>query len=256
LVEQLVDGSTVTANALRVDVNDAASGVAPGTQVVLGHLEASAGDPIPDSPSPDPGSAPSDPGTAAPADGANSPVPSTAPGRPLPVATTPVVPTTVVPSTVTPGSGLGLPRQVAPSVSAVPTSQGYVFPVTGGTSSDFSDDYGGARADTGWHHGTGFLQWTGSNAQRQALERIHEFSGVLHKTAALARHDPACRDLEEARWRLLRAQTSCNLFWGENWVHRIHDDLNDAHPFLEALKQNAPPPAPPPRPMSNWHPPR
>ena len=162
LVEQLVDGSTVTANALRVDVNDAASGVAPGTQVVLGHLEASAGDPIPDSPSPDPGSAPSDPGTAAPADGANSPVPSTAPGRPLPVATTPVVPTTVVPSTVTPGSGLGLPRQVAPSVSAVPTSQGYVFPVTGGTSSDFSDDYGGARADTGWHHGNDIFAASGT----------------------------------------------------------------------------------------------
>ncbi len=95
--------------------------------------------------------------------------------------------------------------------------------------------------NTGWHHGTGFLQWTGSNAQRQALERIHEFSGFLHKIAALARHDPAFRDLEEARWRLLRAQTSCNLFWGENWVHRIHDDLNAAQPFLEALNQHAPP---------------
>jgi len=162
LVEQLVGGSTVTANALRVDVNDAASGVAPGTQVVLGHLEASAGDPIPDSPSPDPGSAPSDPGAAAPADGAQSPVPTTTPGRPLPVATTPVVPSTVVPGAVAPGSGLGLPRQVAPSVSAVPTSQGYVFPVVGGTSSDFSADYGNPRADTGWHHGTDIFAASGT----------------------------------------------------------------------------------------------
>ena len=164
VVEQLVDGSTVTANALRVEVDDAASGVAPGTQVVLGHLEASAGEPIPDSPSPDPGSAPSDPGAAAPADGADSPVPATPSGggRALPVAPTPVVPSTVTPSAVAPGTGLGLPRQVAPTVSAVPTSEGYVFPVTGGTSNDFSDDYGGARADTGWHHGNDIFAASGT----------------------------------------------------------------------------------------------
>lgn len=163
VVEQLVDGSTITANALRVEVDDAASGVAPGTQVVIGHLEASAGDPIPDSPSPDPGSAPSDPGAAAPADGADSPVPgASGGGRALPVAPTPVVPSTVVPGTLAPGAGLGLPRQVPPTVSAVPTSEGYVFPVTGGTSNDFSDDYGGARADTGWHHGNDIFAAAGT----------------------------------------------------------------------------------------------
>ena len=164
VVEQLVEGSTVTANALRIEVNDPASGLAPGTQVVLGHLEASAGDPIPDSPSPDPGSAPSDPGAATPADGADSPVPTTSapPGRSLPVAPTPVVPSTVVPGASASGAGLGLPRQVAPSVVATPTSEGYVFPVVGGTSSDFSADYGNPRADTGWHHGTDIFAASGT----------------------------------------------------------------------------------------------
>ena len=164
VVEQLVDGSMVTANALRIEVTDPASGLAPGTQVVLGHLEASAGDPIPDSPSPDPGSAPSDPGAAMPADGADSPVPTTTtpPRRSLPVAPTPVVPSTVVPSTAAPGSGLGLPRQIPPTVAATPTSEGYVFPVVGGTSNDFSADYGNPRADTGWHHGTDVFAASGT----------------------------------------------------------------------------------------------
>jgi len=157
LVEQLVNGSRVTANALRVQVDDPASGVAPGTQVVLGHLDASAGDPVPFSPSPDPGSAPSDPGAAPPADGADSPIPARPQGNPLPIAPTPVTP-----STVLPGGGLGLPRRVPPTVSAVPTSEGFVFPVAGGTSSDFSADYGNPRADTGWHHGTDIFAAAGT----------------------------------------------------------------------------------------------
>lgn len=160
VVQRLVEGGTVTANALHVQVTDPASGLAPGTEVVLGHLEASTGDPVPDSPSPDPGSAPSAPGAAVPADGATLPSTPSTGGRALPVAPTPVVP--VTPGAVTPGTGLGLPRQVAPTVTATPTSQGYVFPVVGGTSNDFSDDYGDPRADTGWHQGTDVFAASGT----------------------------------------------------------------------------------------------
>jgi hypothetical protein len=39
--------------------------------------------------------------------------------------------------------------------------------------------------------------------------------------------------LEQARWRLLRAETSCNLFWGEAWVRQIHSDLDEAQKYLE-----------------------
>jgi hypothetical protein len=92
--------------------------------------------------------------------------------------------------------------------------------------------------NTGWHHGADFLQWTGSQAQKDALDRIRAFSHAWHAAAAGALEagatSPATTDaLEQARWRLLRAQTSCNLFWGEAWVHRIHADLDDALRFLD-----------------------
>jgi len=39
--------------------------------------------------------------------------------------------------------------------------------------------------------------------------------------------------LEEARWRVLRAETSCNFFWGDAWVMRCHADLDQACECLE-----------------------
>ncbi|MGB1627646.1 MAG: hypothetical protein ACPHET_07720, partial [Miltoncostaeaceae bacterium] len=78
LVERLVTGGEVTANALRIEVSDPATGLAPGTQLVIGRVEAETGEVLPEPPSPDPGSAPSAPGAATPsADGAQ-------PGAPLP----------------------------------------------------------------------------------------------------------------------------------------------------------------------------
>lgn len=85
--------------------------------------------------------------------------------------------------------------------------------------------------NTGWHHGRGFVQWTGSPAQRDALARVAEVSRIVHDARWLAgerrRHDPGIHHwLEEAMWRLLRAETSCNFFWGEAWVPRAHGDLD------------------------------
>jgi hypothetical protein len=34
------------------------------------------------------------------------------------------------------------------------------------------------------------------------------------------------RGLQDARWHLLRAETSCNFFWGDAWVNRCHRDLD------------------------------
>ena len=91
--------------------------------------------------------------------------------------------------------------------------------------------------NTGWHHGSGFTQWIGSPAQQEALTRVDEMSQAIHA----ARHEAigtSVRDpevyrlLEEAHWRVLRAETSCNFFWGEAWLQRCHDDLNQATHFL------------------------
>ena len=98
--------------------------------------------------------------------------------------------------------------------------------------------------NTGWHHGRGFIQWTGSEAQRHALARSAETSRAVHDARAQAlemgRGDPELGALlEGALWRLLRAETSCNFFWGEAWVQRAHRDLdaswaslNEAHERL------------------------
>jgi len=92
--------------------------------------------------------------------------------------------------------------------------------------------------NTGWHDGADFAQWTGSQAQKDALARIHNFSQALHGTLLKVRRSHVdsplvVEQLEQARWRLLRAETSCNLYWGETWVHQLHSDLDEAQRLLE-----------------------
>jgi alpha-amylase/alpha-mannosidase (GH57 family) len=85
--------------------------------------------------------------------------------------------------------------------------------------------------NTGWHHGADFMQWTGSDAQKQVLTRIHEVSDTFHtaREKIRAQHGKSYEEqLEQAYWRLLRAETSCNLFWGEDWVSRAHADLDES----------------------------
>ncbi|GLW35784.1 hypothetical protein [Actinoplanes regularis] len=109
----------------------------------------------------------------------------------------------------------------------------------GGVRPTFIDDYldrygadGEVRVkpgawNTGWHHGTGFTQWTGSAAQRDALTRVAELSQDLRARGADGRED-----LREAHWRVLRAETSCNFYWGEAWLPRCHADLDEAERLL------------------------
>jgi hypothetical protein len=94
--------------------------------------------------------------------------------------------------------------------------------------------------NTGWHHGTGFAQWTGSQAQKDSLQRVGETSRMLHelrrRAAALPDGRKVQHDLDEAHWRVLRSETSCNFFWGEAWVQRCHTDLDEAWGFLNRAK--------------------
>lgn len=94
--------------------------------------------------------------------------------------------------------------------------------------------------NTGEHDGTGFVQWTGSDAQKAAWRRVREIS----RRARLARDraqaeapgdDERRRRIEDAYWRLLRAQTSCHFFWGDAWLARCHADLDAAETRLAEL---------------------
>jgi len=92
--------------------------------------------------------------------------------------------------------------------------------------------------DTGWHHGTGFVQWTGSPAQQQALTRAAQLSEAVdaarrNAIAIGAANPDLYRQLEDALALILRAETSCNFFWGETWVQRCHDDLDQATKRLQ-----------------------
>jgi alpha-amylase/alpha-mannosidase (GH57 family) len=91
------------------------------------------------------------------------------------------------------------------------------------------------------HHGWNFHQWQGSQAQRDAMARIHEISKDFHevqdKAWNVGTQNPEFHNqLNQAQWHLLRAETSCNLYWGEAWVHRAHNDLDAATWHLEAAK--------------------
>jgi alpha-amylase/alpha-mannosidase (GH57 family) len=94
--------------------------------------------------------------------------------------------------------------------------------------------------NTGFHHGIGFVQWTGSQMQRDAWARLAEVSDSFEIAAnEIKQSHPSpeqLRLLEEAYWRLLRAETSCNFFWGEAWVNRCHQSLDESLNWLERAK--------------------
>jgi hypothetical protein len=94
--------------------------------------------------------------------------------------------------------------------------------------------------NTGWHSGYGFSQWTGSQAQRDALQRVSETSRAFHSAEkstkqGITSNAEEQRRLAEAQWRLLRAETSCNFFWGEAWVSQCHADLDEVWAILNGL---------------------
>jgi len=96
--------------------------------------------------------------------------------------------------------------------------------------------------NTGWHHGRNFLQWTGSQAQKDAIARVQGLSKAIHsarwRIGEEHRHDGALwHEVEDAMWHLLRAETSCNFYWGEAWVGRCHEDLNAAAASLERITE-------------------
>lgn len=85
--------------------------------------------------------------------------------------------------------------------------------------------------NTDEHHGWNFHQWMGSQTQRDAMGRVHELSARYHglRQAAAARgggDGELARVLDQAHWHLLRAETSCNFYWGEAWVYKAHQDLD------------------------------
>ncbi len=95
--------------------------------------------------------------------------------------------------------------------------------------------------NTGWHDGRGFVQWTGSQTQKDGLAALADVSAALHSARARAAAErPEDGELagmvETALWHLLRAETSCNFYWGEEWVPRSTADLDIARRVLADIQ--------------------
>ncbi len=102
-----------------------------------------------------------------------------------------------------------------------------------------------AAWNTGRHHGRGFVQWTGSQAQKDAIARIEQTSAIIHRTAVdlaalrIPNRHSAVYEFENSLWHMLRAETSCNFYWGEAWVHKCHEDLDAAWSYLHRARNEA-----------------
>jgi len=104
-----------------------------------------------------------------------------------------------------------------------------------------------AAWNTGWHNGVGFTQWTGSPLQQDGLRRMRAVSEDVRAAREKLRQEKAGEQVEhllaESYWRVLRAETSCHFYWGEDWVWRAHQDLDQALRYLgQALALHYGPP--------------
>jgi len=92
--------------------------------------------------------------------------------------------------------------------------------------------------NTGHHDGRGFVQWTGSLLQKRGLDELSRVSERYHSRRWALGQQGASHEqheiLDRAYWHILRAETSCNFFWGSRWVNRAFDDLEEAERLIEA----------------------
>nr|CRH04450.1 putative GH57 : related to a-amylase [Candidatus Magnetococcus massalia] len=93
--------------------------------------------------------------------------------------------------------------------------------------------------------GMDFSQWAGSDGQKQGVSRLHTLAyryDLLKKgKARRTKADKAA--MTRAYETLLKAETSCYLFWGDAWLPQLHtllDDVTEQLSFLEAHRAEQP----------------
>ena len=82
--------------------------------------------------------------------------------------------------------------------------------------------------------GYDFAQWAGSSSQRKALEEIWDLSRSYQEIvggSSGAAKAPNPR-LRKAREYILRAETSCYLFWGDAWIPKLYEETRVARALL------------------------
>jgi alpha-amylase/alpha-mannosidase (GH57 family) len=74
--------------------------------------------------------------------------------------------------------------------------------------------------------GYDFSQWQGTEKQREGIEELWATSREYHKLG---------RRIPEVEEHILRAETSCNLFWGDAWVPRVYEDTREAKRLMRRI---------------------
>jgi alpha-amylase/alpha-mannosidase (GH57 family) len=80
--------------------------------------------------------------------------------------------------------------------------------------------------------GYDFAQWAGSGSQKQALEEIYQ---VRRRYEELRRARVAAPQLQEAYEAILRAETSCYLFWGDAWIPKLYAEAQTARDLMKQI---------------------
>jgi len=96
--------------------------------------------------------------------------------------------------------------------------------------------------NTGHHWGGDFAQWTGSLLQKKGFDQLRDASAYYQRVKRAfdesrngsPRAEEVRHEITAAYDHLLRAETSCNFYWGSRWVHRSFDDIERAYALLDS----------------------
>lgn len=81
--------------------------------------------------------------------------------------------------------------------------------------------------------GVDFSQWAGTDAQKKALGEVWSISKEFHKLEKQGKFKGLNKKLvEQLETLILRAETSCNFFWGETFLNRAYEDVNFAKEII------------------------
>jgi alpha-amylase/alpha-mannosidase (GH57 family) len=90
--------------------------------------------------------------------------------------------------------------------------------------------------------GYDFAQWAGSDNQRVAVEAVNQTSRRYHALAVRRDLDDSARAaLEAARAYILEGETSCFLFWGDEWIPHLYARIGPAQQLLDAIERSLEP---------------
>jgi hypothetical protein len=87
--------------------------------------------------------------------------------------------------------------------------------------------------------GADFSQWAGSESQRKAVRVLHDLSARYWDLARQCERltDAGHAALARGRDLILEAQTSCFLFWGDDWIPHLYERTVPAQRELAQAEQ-------------------